>query len=213
MDQYKNKSEKISKLASLSPDELATHLADTHSHLANVAPNIAPLVHSIAAKGISFLNSKLPKPNVEFSGQEDYEPSKSQKQQWLNYHDAVDSPIDVLDHVKNGTLNNQHLEALQTVHPELYDHMKQQVMENMSPKAMKYISYSTKIALSKFLAAPQAESLMPQVIMADQANFGTPPAQSSTGAPTRKSTQTGLSKLNLGKRSSTEIQSLEDNND
>lgn len=206
-DNYKKNSDKISKLATMAPEALINHLAQTHQDLSEIAPNIAPHIQGIAIKGINYLHDKMPKPVQEFAGQEDYEPSKGQKDQWNQQYDVVNDPISILDHVKNGTLTSSHLEALQAVHPELLDSMRSKVMENATPKNIQKLHYSTKMSLSKFLGKATDASFVPAAIMADQANYNMP-AQQAAGAPKGKgkgSTQAGLRELSLAKRASTEV--------
>lgn len=208
--EYDKKSSKIREMVALPPDMLGNQLAKAHTDMADVAPSFVPHVTDIAQKGLNFLHLKMPKPNAEFMGDHDWEPSKSQQARWLHYHDAVNNPIGALDHVKNGTLSNQHMEALSAVHPEVLADMRQKVMENMTQKNMKNLPYSTKIAVSKFLGQPMHESLMPKVILADQMNYAQPAGQAALGAPQRKgSTQGGLAKLNTAKMAATETQELE----
>ena len=211
IDKYDKLSTQIHKLSSLPPEKQIEHFASVNKDLSKVAPSLAVHLNSIGMNGLQYLHNKLPKPNVEFAGEDAYEPSKSQKTQWLDHYAAVNDPISALDHIKNGTLTSQHMEALNMVHPALLDDMKQKVMEQMTPKNMKGLPYSTKIALSKFMGAPAHGSLLPQVIANDQMNYAQPQVAAS-GTPKRveKSSLGGLSKLNVAKRSATETQEMEE---
>jgi hypothetical protein len=207
-DNYKKNADKVSKLATMPPEALIDHLAQTHENLNNVAPNIAPHIQNIAIKGINYLHQEMPKPVAEFPGQDPFEPSKGQKADWLDKYNTVNDPISILDHVRHGTLTTNHMAALQAVHPELLDHMRQKVMEEANPKAMKSLHYSTKMGLSKFLGKAMDASFVPQAIMADQMNYNMP-AQQAAGAPKGKgkeSTLGGLRELSLAKRAQTETQ-------
>jgi len=206
MSEFDRKSENIQKLANLPPDKLVDHLAETHQKLNESAPGIAPHVNNVAVNGINFLNGQLPKPATEFPGDENLKPSKTQQDQWLDHYDMVNNPMSVLDHVKNGTLNSQHMEALSAVHPDLLHEMQQRVMEQAQPKQMKHLEYSTKIAVSKFLGTPLHQSLMPGVIANDQAQFNLGPGQAA-GTPQRRSA--GLDKMSLSKRAATKTQESE----
>ena len=203
---YNKLSEHIRTLAAKPPEQLIDHLADTHKDLTAVAPNLAPHISTVGIKALNYLHQTMPKPAFEAPGQTTWEPSKSQKTQWLDKHEMVNDPISVLDHVKHGTLTSSHLEALQAVHPELLQDMRNKVMENAHPKNMEKLSYIKKIAVSKFLGQPMSQALLPGVLAADQASFN-PPAQQATGAPKQKgSTLGGLSKLSMSKRAETETQ-------
>jgi len=211
MQDFSKKTSQIENLARKSPQELVDHLAATHRHLTHVAPNIDQALQGVAIRGMQFLNSKVPRPASQYPSDGVWEPSPSQKQSFLHYHEAVNEPIKALEHVKNGTLTTHHMEALQAVHPELLKEMQNKVMENMTPQNMKRVSYSTKIALSKFLGSPIASSMTPEAVMANQANFAAPPALAPAGTPKRKSsTLGGLEKLNIAQRSATETQKEEE---
>ena len=214
MNSYEKKSDQIRELANLPPDKLLGHFADKYEDVTNVSPTISSLIQGVANRGLQYLNNKMPKPRQEFAGDEEWEPSTSQKEEWLQHYEAVDDPASVLDHVKNGTLTNAHLEALNAVHPNLLAEMKQKVMENASAKAIKSLPYSTKIAVSKFLGSPLDSSLAPQTMQLNQAVYAQQPSMGALGTPKRKSsTLGGLKELDLGKRAATETQELETDDD
>ena len=192
------------------PQALSDHLEKTTKNLFEAAPNISQGLHNATVAGVQFLNSKIPKPNTQLPLGQDWEATKSQKAQFNRYFQAVDDPIAVLKQVKDGSLSSEAMEALQAVHPDLLKEMQHKVIENMSAKSAKNINYATKIAVSKFIGSPVVESLMPQVIMLDQANFAMPPGQAAAGAPRRKSSESGLEKIDLSKRTATETQELEE---
>src|ERR1700679_1497697 len=114
---YGDKSTQIRQLAGMQPDQLVDHLTNAHPNISQVAPNIAPHVFSAATNAIQFLNSKLPSHGNELPQDKAPGPSQQQKNAWLDLHKTVSDPVSVLNHVKNGTLNSHHLEALQSVYP------------------------------------------------------------------------------------------------
>jgi len=213
IDKYNKLSQQVHSLASLPPEKQMEHFANLHKDVARVSPDIAAHLSVTGQRGLMFLHDKLPKPSIEFMGEDAYEPSNAQKSQWLNYHEAVNDPIGALERVKDGTLTGQHVEALAAVHPELLQHMQQRVMENMTPKNMKTVPYNTKIALSKFLNKPVSTSMLPGAVMTDQQNFAASQVQPQApqGTPKRgqKSTLGGLSKLNVAERAATQTEDLE----
>jgi len=205
--EFDKKSSQIREMSMKTPQEFSDHLAETHKDVANALPNIAPHISSIAARAVNFLASKLPRPAVEFPGQAEWQPSKSQQASFLHYYDAINNPIGILDHVKDGTLSMHHMEALNAVHPDLLRDMQTKVMENATPKNMQKLNYSKKIALSKFLGQPMTQSLLPGAVLASQASFNKPMGAPSASAPKRKSSSLGgLSKLNRAQESATETQ-------
>jgi hypothetical protein len=211
--EYEKKAAPIRELVSMEPNRLAEHMADTHKVLSAVAPTIAAHVNATALRAISFLNSKMPKPTFEAPGSPEFEPSPSQQAAFLHYHEMVNKPISVLQHVKDGTLSSHHMEALQAVHPDLLQEMQSKVMENATPKNMEKLSYPKKIALSKFLGQPMDQSMLPGVIFSNQAGFAQPQQQVAGATKPKKPTQSGLNKLDTAKLAETETTHLEDEND
>jgi hypothetical protein len=206
-DHYLNHVESIQKLSS-DPHALYNHL-DTHTQaLYSSIPNITQSLTGTISTAVQFLNSKLPKPNNELLLSHKWEPSPSQKQKFNRYFNAVNDPVSALKEIKHGTLSNETLEALRVVHPHLLEEMQKKVMENLDPKKSKNLPYATKIALSKFLGQPLENSMLPSVIMANQMAYATP-VQSQQAQGAKRSSVSGLSKLDLSHRGLTRTQELE----
>lgn len=204
-DEYSKKSSKIRELMTLNPTQLADHFTRNDHGIENVAPNLAPPMMSTAMNGLNYLHQKMPAPTMEFMGKDQWEPSSVQKRQWLEHYETVNDPVKVLDHVKNGKLTSNHMEAMQSVYPELLQEMQEKVSENMTPKNMKNLHYASKISLSKFLGKPLDGSLVSNVVLADQMQFNQQTPQASASGPKRKnSTLGGLEKLNQSKLVETE---------
>src|ERR1700679_1627435 len=120
---YDSKATQIRQLANMPPDQLVDHLTNAHPNISTVAPNIAPHIFSTATNAIQFLNSKLPSHGNELPEDQSPGPSPAAKTAWLDLHKTVSDPTTVLDHVKNGTLNSHHVEAMQAVYPDLHQEM------------------------------------------------------------------------------------------
>src|SRR5665213_2453366 len=209
-DKYAKLTSQIHNLAVMPPEQLANHLEKTNRPLMDVAPNIVPHLVGTASRAVDYLHQNMPKPLSEFVGAHAFEPSPGQKGRWLEQHDIVNDPISALEHVKNGTLTQAHMNALQAVHPDRLSNMQQKVMENATPANMKNLHYSTKIALSKFLGRQLDESLMPRVILGDQMNYAQAPQMAPPMGKKEQSTQSGLNKLDVNKMAETETNKTEE---
>lgn len=191
-EDYLEKSGQIRELAALPPEELTQHLSNTHNTLDAIAPTLATHVYSSAANAIHFLNSKLPNMGNELIQDKLPTPSRAQQEMWLNLHSLVDNPLSVLEHVNNGTVNNHHIEALQTVFPELHQEMIQKSIEELGKLKMNktQLPYYKRVAISKFIGQPLDSTLTPQgmqsIIKAAGPNQG-PEAQQAQGGPKRES--------------------------
>lgn len=208
--QYTKHAERIQNLAT-NPSELADHLDTTTKELYNAAPNISTGLHSTITMGLQFLYNKLPKPNNELPLNAPWKPTPSQKSKFNKYFQAVNDPLSALKQIKNGSLSNETMEALQTVHPELLKNMQQLVISHMNPKKIPQLNYSTKISLSKFLGQPLESSMLPQVLSANQNALSMPSASNVTSDAKQRSRSTlgGLKQLGLADRSLTRTQQLQ----
>jgi hypothetical protein len=165
---FQQKSAQIRQLASVPPEKLAEHLGATHQTLQNVAPNIAPHVHSTAFNAINFLNSRLPGAGNELIQDPHQEPSKAEKSQWLDLHSVVNNPLSVLDHVQNGTLNHHHVEALNTVYPDLHAEMVSKIGEQLGKlKSIgKELPYQKRLQVGMLMGSPLDSTMTPQSMQA-----------------------------------------------
>jgi hypothetical protein len=180
---YDQKSSQIRQLAVLNPDQLVDHLTNAHPNISNVAPNVAPHVFSTATNAIQFLNGKLPSHGNELPQDRAPGPSSVQKRAWLDLHEAVSDPVSILSHVKNGTLNSHHLEALQSVYPDLHQEMISKITDHLGSLQSKdkQLPYGKRMAISKFIGQPLDSTMTPQNMQAVLASAGQQQAQSQAG--------------------------------
>jgi hypothetical protein len=209
---FNRNSKLIRKAMMLSQEQQLNNLAESNKDLNAAAPNIHPHIITTSSNALNYLYNKLPKPQQEFLGDSKWQPSKSQMHQWNEVHDIINDPHSVLDHVKKGTLNSHHIEAVKNVYPSLIHEMKQAVMENMSPENIKKLNYSKRIALSKFLGQPMDSSLTQQSILSNQAAFAMNKANNGKQGQTQgqqqmgKSTLGGMKEIKVGERDATVLQ-------
>lgn len=202
-DDFESKSQNIRQLAALPPDELTNHLTNVHPNIDSIAPNLSPHVFSAATNAIQFLNSKLPSAGSELLQDPVVKPSKAQRTAWLDLHSLVNDPVSVLDRVKDHTINGHHLEAMQTIYPDLHDQMKTQLLEELSQHKQNggTLSYQRRLAMSKFIGEPLDSTMtvqnMQAVIKSASVNTG-PEAQASSqqGARATKPSGPQLTQIN-----------------
>lgn len=181
---YAEKAGQIRQLASMPTDQFAEHLSNLHNTLDSVAPNIAPHVFAAASNAVHFLNSKLPNGGNELPQDQVPEPSQAQKTAWMDLHNTVNSPLSVLDHVNNGTLNSHHLEAMQSVYPDIHKEIIQKTMEHLGNLKNKGVQlpYAQRQSISKFIGQPldstMTQQSMQTIIQSASQNTG-PAAQAN----------------------------------
>ena len=119
------------------------------------------------------------------------------------YYQAVNDPVGTLKNVSNGTLTNEHMEALQATSPKLLSEMQDKVVEKMTdPEKIRQLPYAQKLSLAKFINQPLDENMVPAVIMSNQAAMNAPQLSQQTSGAVKPS-QKGLEKLSLSKRTGT----------
>jgi hypothetical protein len=191
-DDFHSKSNQIRQLAGMPTDQLIDQLSNEHSNLSEIAPNIAPEIHSTAINAIQYLNSKLPHVGNELAQDTHIPPSKAQKTQWLDLYDTVNNPISVLDHVKNSTLNRHHMEIMKTIYPELHQEMVSKMNEHLGDLKMKEkeLPYRLRATMGMFMGQP-LDSTMTVPVMQSVIN-------SNRGAISQETQQPGNSKKASG---------------
>jgi len=191
--------------ASSNPEMAMNKMEEVTRDLYNIAPTLATKVGVTMSNATQFLKSKLPAQEPASPGAPPYKPSSSELAQFNRYYAAVNKPLDVLKHVQAGILTQESLEALQTVHPDLYKLMKVEMLDQFT-STKKQIPYGARIAMSMFLGQDLSNSLKPQNIAAAQ--MATPPPQSPPEVASGKSpvSQAGLKHLDRAKSMLTPMQ-------
>jgi hypothetical protein len=125
--------------------------------------------------------------------------------QFARYYHAVNEPLKALKQIQNGQLNNETMEALQAVHPDLLNEMRQVVINHMNVEQARKLPYAKKLALSKFLGQPMDESMTSAMIQSNQNSFNPPPPpQPQTQGRGPKTTLGGLKQLKVASRTATQ---------
>lgn len=206
---YSTRVQQIQQLAD-DPEKMMKHLDKTTGPVYHIAPGITGALQTTMINGVQFLNSKIPRQANKLPLSPEFKPSVAQKERFENYYKIINNPLSALEQVKEGTINNDTIEALQAVHPQIYDEMKKAVLEHFNPEKMEDMPYAKKIALGKFLGQPLDANMLPQVIAKNQSTMLLP--SSSDQAPNRplRGTAKGLTNLKVSNRKATETQQLEE---
>ena len=202
----------VSRLNELSdPATLSAHIQNNTNALQETLPNVSQALASHIARSSQYLGSKIPKPISTFPLQEKWEPSEVQKQKFERHYDAVNNPTEILHHISKGDLTSEHMEALQSVHPELLQDMQHKLRSEIRPEVAAGLPNHVKRSLSTFMGTPLEPIDVPAMKLSNQATFQKLQQQKAAQAQmVRKSTQKGLSEIGLGKRAATETQKDEE---
>lgn len=200
-------STQIKELAG-NPEKLMDQLQTSTKSLYDIAPTIATSLTTTMARANSFLATKLPAQDPPSPGMPAYKPSQGELAKFNRYYQAVEKPLSVLDQVKTGTLTTESLEALQTVHPKLYNAMKSEMLDQFfgSKKAAE-IPYSNRLMMSMFLGQDLTNSLKPANIASAQVTGAPQQQQPPSDTTTKpKNNQKGMEKLKSSQHLMTDFQ-------
>jgi hypothetical protein len=196
---YDKKVERIQELAQ-NPQVMMDHLAKHTEAIADAAPNVSQHVQSTILNGVQFLNSKIPRNPNQLPLSAPWEPSRSQKTEFNRYYQVVDDPMIALKQVKAGTLNSQTMEALGAVYPSLLQDMRKSLMENLTPRHVKNMPYSTKMGISMLMGQPLDESLAHPSIAANQMAFAGSQSNAAPQPKGHKTTLSGMKEIDIAGR-------------
>jgi hypothetical protein len=209
---YDERVKRIQELQS-NPQAMLDHLEKSTSAMYEAAPNISRGIHNAIIAGANFLASKIPQPASKFPLSGDWEPSEAQKDQFNQYYNTVDNPMSTLEEVRNGTISNHQIEALQAVYPHLLNEMRTNLVQQLDSKKAEDLPYGTKFAISKFLGMPLDGNMTQMAIASNQTAFipsqqAQQPPQKGGKSP-KNSTLGGLKELDVANRASTQTEVLE----
>lgn len=203
MDEKRNQKmiDKIEEFTS-NPTALMEHLSNSLAPLSEAAPETSMAISSTMTNAINFLKTKIPSTAKMGVLNPERVPSQAEKAQFSKYVQTIEDPMSVFRDVKTGMISPNHLEALNTVYPTLYNQMKTAVLGKMTDYVAKHpteqIPYKTRLGLSMFLGQNLDSTMSPQALMSNQA------ALQSSAADKAQQEQQGLkpSKAGMGKMKS-----------
>lgn len=157
-------------------------------HIAQSMPEQNLMIQAARGRASNYLSSLKPRKDI---GQRlPFDDPPDDRQQTKKYRTALQvavNPLSVLGHIKDGTMDTEHMQHLEALYPELSGHLKQKITERVTHDQTdgKKPSYAVRQGLSLFLGAPLSSEMTPQSIMAAQAVFAPKSTQpdSSQGSP------------------------------
>lgn len=151
--------------AQANPLIIDQHVQSVAGQWAPNAPQIYASLHASALRSQEFLASKLPMPQKDpYSLTPHLEPddlSDTEKHEFMEYVEALSwGPGEAYERVLDGTINEQHVEAIKTVSPPLYEQMRAEVDRQIG-MLQKPLEYERAIHLGTLLEKPTDEVLDP----------------------------------------------------
>ncbi len=158
--------------AAAAPQAIMENVQRRLRGIADAAPRTSQAFATSAVKAVTYLAARAPKdispadPLALRKREPRYD--EGQLQQFGRVLATVKDPIGATERaVKDGTLTWDHVDALQTVYPKLYDKMRVDVLEAVQRRADP-LSYADRILLGILFRAPTDPSLRPEYVRAIQ---------------------------------------------
>lgn len=205
MEDFDNEAEKIRSDAN-NPQSTLNKFASVGA-LDLHAPNVSNSMKMAYARGVQFLNSKLPPQPTDFLGKRS-PIAKAEISKFNRYYRIVQNPLSALEQVKNGTIVPETTETLTNVYPRLFMDMKQKLLHQISEQTS--VPYQTRQSISMFLGEPLDKALSPQAILANQSTIAFAPKNQGLNAPQGKMRTKGLDKMDRPGRLAADYGALSD---
>jgi hypothetical protein len=171
VSEYNALKDKLSIVAA-DPNMVIDNASGSLGQAAEHMPNVSNQFASKAAMAAQFLYSKMPKdPLAEYNQmlgtKGTYRPSDAELSKFARYFEAVNDPSHVFDELAKGTITREHVEALKTVYPKIYQSVTASLMDNLA-ELRQELPYSKKLQLSVLFDLPVDYSTRPEFISAMQ---------------------------------------------
>lgn len=157
------------------------------------------LMHSAKARASNYLNTLRPSKHAPKAAFDDEPDDSRQKKAYNKALDVAASPLSVLDAIRKGTIEPDHIKHLGSMFPEVLSLMQKKATERVIKSQLegKKPNSTVRQGLSLLLGTPLSASLKPQNIAAAQAVFAQKnerQPQGSAPAPRAKSKPQALNK-------------------
>ncbi len=131
------------------------------------------IMQTAKARASNYLNSLRPAKNQSKLAFDDEPDDRQQKKTYKRALDVAASPLGVLDRIKNGTIEPEHIKHLNGMFPEVTALLQQKATDRILKAQLsgKKPNYKVRQGLSMLLGTPLSGELTPQNIQAAQAVF------------------------------------------
>jgi hypothetical protein len=197
-------SERLSELNS-NPDRLAIIAGEQTEGFEEVAPEMTQAYQMKLLNGVQYLYQSMPKSKAganPFKKQK-YQPSDLELAKFERKAQIVLDPFSALSELEKGTLTRDHVEALKTVYPKMYEILVSRITQYAAENESE-IPYAARNRLSLLLGVPLDESVNPGSVQNLQKTYQ---KEKETQQPQGKAVKTTVK--NIAEPAQTEVQRLQ----
>lgn len=165
-------------------------IIDIGGNVGHYLPDHTAPLGALAGRVVDYMNTIKPKNTSTGPLNNPIPPSKSAEASYNRQLSIAEQPLQILEHVKNGTLIPQDLTTLTTLYPKLYQKLVSSIGQSFID-GKKEIPYQLKMSLSSFMGQPLDATLtQPGMQAALMAN--TPKAPPQPPGKKKPSSETAL---------------------
>lgn len=162
------------KIAELqNPDTFTSHIAGSMGGIEGT-PNIKAAITARLMSGVQYLAQQIPQDPMAgtsiLANKTNFTPSDAAVSKFMRQVDAVSSPTKVIDRLASGRVSMEEIQALKTVHPEIYQKLQASVINGIMEHGDK-IPYEKRLQIGQLFNTPTDYSMQPQFIASMQQNF------------------------------------------
>ena len=159
--------------------------------LAELLPVHNILLNAAKGRAHNYLNSLRPQKDAPKLAFDDHIKDPEAERKYDRAIDVANKPLSILGHARKGTLMPEHIQHLNSLYPELKQHLDKNLTERITKAQLseEKPSYHVRQSLSMLMGAPLSGELTQPAIMAAQMTFQSKqPQQPAAPGKTKKGT-------------------------
>lgn len=164
-------------------------------NIADTYPDENMLLNTAKGRMSNYLSSLKPQQNLPKLAFDDAPDNRDKEKSYKRALNMAANPLHILDKVKEGTIESEHVKHFQNLHPEVNDSIQKRLAEKITEHQLndKKPAFHIRQGLSLLMGTPLSGELSPQHIQAAQATFqvgGKQPEQGQAPTKNKKNTST-----------------------
>lgn len=199
--------DQIDKLG-IDPNLFVDHLGKQLAPISEHMPDVGIGLSKTASNAAMVLNSLKPDMTQKAPLDKKREATSNEIAKFNEAANLINNPVSILQKVKDGSLLSRHVNMLQSVYPNLLEHIQKETMSSLMKNQGDEkgpLSSSMRIGLSKLfnqnMDSSQGNLLANQIALA-----GISQAKQAQQAQTTKPSKAGMGKMQIGQRDETAAQ-------